>query len=114
MEKNIELSLLLMYYGAFITPRQQKLMKLHVDEDLSLSEIAQQEGISRQGVHDTLKRAKLQLFEAEAKLGLVKRTLAVREGLDALEKGILAVDIEEPKKQKLLLLVKALKEIWEV
>ncbi len=89
-------------------------MKLHVDEDLSLSEIAEQELISRQGVHDTIKRAKVQLIEAEERLGLVKRTLAVRDGLGELTKNIKALNLVEPEKQNLLLLAKSLKEIWEV
>jgi predicted DNA-binding protein YlxM (UPF0122 family) len=113
MERNIELGMLLTWYGAFLTERQQTLLALHVDEDLSLSEIAESEGISRQGVHDALKRAESQLLEMEARLGLVRRTTAVQEGLAALSESILKAHVPEGEKQALLRQVESMQNHWE-
>jgi uncharacterized protein len=67
------LSLLNDFYGSLLTLRQQEVMRLYHEENLSLSEIAEEFGISRQGVHDTLKNAEHALLEYEDKLGLVSR-----------------------------------------
>ena len=72
MEKHVRLSCLLGLYGELLTARQRELLSLSVDEDLSLSEIAQREGISRQGVRDALERGANQLETLETKLGLWK------------------------------------------
>lgn len=113
MERNIELSCLLDYYGAFLTDRQRKLLDLHVNEDLSLGEIADGEGISRQGVHDALRRAEQQLMEMEEKLGLYKRTREtaglIREIAD--EVSIASMQVEE--KEKLLSMLLRLRSLWE-
>ena len=67
MEKHVELGCLLDYYGALLTERQRALLEQHVSEDCSLAEIAEREGISRQGVRDALKRGEEQLYELEHK-----------------------------------------------
>lgn len=113
MERNIELGMLLSYYGAFLTQRQQTLLALHVDDDLSLSEIAEQEGISRQGVHDALRRAQAQLLEMEERLGLVRRTRAVEKGLAALAQGIAQAHLPERERQALMEQIAALTSLWE-
>ena len=59
------------FYGLLLTPRQQKLMQLYYKEDFSLGEIAAEHEISRQAVHDTLKRAEKTLGKFEDKLGLL-------------------------------------------
>ena len=74
MESHVVLSRLLDLYGAFLTERQRTLLTQSVNEDFSLSEIAELEGISRQGVRDALKRAQTQLEDMESKLGLLKIT----------------------------------------
>ena len=70
IEKN---SLLYDFYGQLLSSRQQEVMALYHEENLSLSEIAAEFGISRQAVHDTLKKAEQALTEYEDKLGLVER-----------------------------------------
>ena len=86
-----ELSLLLDYYGQVLTQRQTELMRMSADEDMSLSEIAEQEGISRQAVRDCLAKAASQLKDMDLKLGLVehdRKLRAVAEELGmALESG---------------------------
>ena len=81
MDKRIETAWLLDFYGPLLTQRQQELLHLYCDEDLSLAEIAEQEAISRQGVHDTVHKAQKQLEEYEEKLGLLARYRRMTQGL---------------------------------
>ncbi len=68
-----ELILLYDYYGALLTDRQRECFELRYDQDLSLGEIAQELGISRQGVHDNLTRTEALLKNMEEKTGCVSR-----------------------------------------
>ena len=69
----LEMSLLFDFYGETLTEKQRELFDLYYNEDLSLSEIAEHAGITRQGVRDSVKRAEHALHEMEDKLGLVAR-----------------------------------------
>lgn len=95
--KSFEECLLLDFYGNLLTDRMRSVLELYLNDDLSLAEIANSEEISRQGVHDTIKRALKQLHEYEEKLGLVARFSSekktVDSALDLLNKG----NIEEAK-----------------
>ena len=73
MEKRVELSLLMDFYGPLLTQHRREVVRLYCDEDLSLQEIADQMGISRQGAHDALKAASAQLMRFETILGLADR-----------------------------------------
>ena len=73
MAKNLEVVLLLDFYGDMLTNKQKDFLGYYYNDDLSLSEIAENEGITRQGVRDSIKRAEAQLFEMEERLGLAKR-----------------------------------------
>ena len=64
------MSMLLDYYGALLTQKQKTYFDLYYNQDLSLAEIAEQEGISRQGVHDALKRSEETLRHYDNALGL--------------------------------------------
>ena len=81
MAKNLEISVLLDFYGEMLTEKQRNFLDLYYNEDLSLSEIAENEGITRQGVRDSIKRAEVQLFEMERKLHLSERFNNMRDGL---------------------------------
>ena len=70
--KSVRTDLLLDFYGNLLTPKMRRTCESYYNDDLTLAEIAEAEGISRQGVHDTVKRAEKQLEEYEAKLGLLK------------------------------------------
>lgn len=70
------------FYGEMLTEKQAEAIELYYNEDLSLSEIAEPLGISRQGVRDNIKRGEKQLRELEEKLGLVKRFMQIGEKLD--------------------------------
>ncbi len=84
MEKNIEVSLLFDFYGELLKPSGRQAIDLYYNEDLSLAEIADQSGITRQGVRDSIKRCEQQLFEFEKKLGLFRRFQELEEGLDEI------------------------------
>lgn len=82
MAKNLDVTVLLDFYGDMLTNKQRDFLQYYYNDDLSLSEIAENEGITRQGVRDSIKRAEGQLFEMESRLGLVKRFDEVRTGLN--------------------------------
>lgn len=73
MEKNLKYSALLSIYGALLTDKQLDTMEYYYDEDLSLGEIAENTGISRQGVRDFIKRSEEMLDLYEEKLGLYEK-----------------------------------------
>ena len=66
------------YYGELLTEKQRTCFDLYYNQDLSLSEIAEDLGVTRQGVHDTLARAEAQLRDFEEKTGCIAREEAVR------------------------------------
>ena len=81
-------SLLYDFYGALLTKRQREVMELYHEENLSLSEIASEFDISRQGVHDALKNAERSLAEYESKLGLIAKFRQSREAVDEIDEII--------------------------
>ena len=95
MDRVIELGRLFDYYGAFLTARQRALVDAYANEKLTLGELAEREGISRQGVRDGIVRAERQLREMERRLGLICRTerlgaelAALRGAAQALPQGL--------------------------
>lgn len=73
IEERLALSLLYDFYGALLKENQQRMFEAYILDDFSISEIADEMGITRQGVHDAVKRASRQLREYEERLGLVAR-----------------------------------------
>jgi len=90
--KNLEISLLLDFYGDMLTEKQRDVVELYYNEDLSLAEIASHSGITRQGVRDSIKRAESQLLDYEERLRLADRFRHIQERLDEITD--LAKDIE--------------------
>ncbi|MCR4955901.1 MAG: YlxM family DNA-binding protein [Lachnospiraceae bacterium] len=86
MERIVEQSLLYDFYGELLTEHQQQIYEAAVFEDYSLSEIAKDEGISRQGVHDLLKRCNKSLEEYEKKLHLVEKFKKVKQSVEGIQK----------------------------
>ncbi len=84
MAKNLDVVLLCDFYGEMLTENQRKFIDYYYNDDLSLSEIAQNEGITRQGVRDAVKRAETQLFDMEKKLGFAERARKVNEALESI------------------------------
>ena len=84
MEKIFEQGLLYDFYGELLTEHQQKIYEDAVYNDLSLGEIAADAGISRQGVHDLIKRCDKILADYEAKLHLVERFAEARKTVNEM------------------------------
>ncbi|QAT50162.1 DNA-binding protein [Caproiciproducens sp. NJN-50] len=110
MAKDLKISLLLDFYGSMLTEKQRRIVEYYYDDDLSLSEIAENEGITRQGVRDFVKRAEEQLLEMEQKLGLARRFREMMDGFQRIEEAanrirdynehyIYAREIDESAKQ---------------
>lgn len=84
-------AMLLDFYGELLTEKQRLCFDLHYNEDLSLAEIAEQCGISRQGVWDNIRRAEVALRDIEEKTGLVRRFEENRSALEKIREQIEAL-----------------------
>jgi hypothetical protein len=93
MDELFTISLLLDFYGQMITKRQYEILDLHYNNDYSLGEIAQELKISRQGVHDNIKRGKASLYEMEQKLGLAARFQCQKAKASEILKILQGIDI---------------------
>ncbi len=86
MDKNAYIARLLDFYGGLLTQRQRFILSQRLDEDISAAELAGLEGMSRQGVYDTLRKAEGQLLQFEEKLGFFRRYFTLYDGaLEALD-----------------------------
>jgi len=108
MEHSVYISWLLDFYGALLTDRQQQAIRLHYDEDLSLAEVAQRLAISRQGVHDLIRRGVERLEQLEQTLNLLARHVALGDALQ----DCLSLSRTQNNEQLTVQLERALR-IWE-
>ena len=97
MDERFEISLLLDYYGQLLTEKQRDIMDLYYNQDLSLLEIGELKGISRQAVFDLIKRCHNLLSEYEDKLRLMERNLTIESS-----KGKIIKKLESLKKNEML------------
>ena len=79
------MTMLFDFYGELLTERQKEFFDLYYNEDLSLSEIAENNGISRQGVRDVIVRAEAVMQDIEDKTGLIRRFRQMQENIRAIE-----------------------------
>ncbi len=93
MEKIVEQGLLYDFYGELLTEHQRQIYEDAVFQDMSLSEIAEAHGISRQGVHDLIKRCDRQLKGYEEKLGLLGRFSRIKDMVEQIESQTLQEEI---------------------
>lgn len=93
IEERLELSMLYDFYGALLKENQRRMFETNVLEDYNFSEIAEEEGITRQGAYDTVKRAAKQLKLYEEKLGLVARFREQKELISRLRDRLQEMDI---------------------
>ena len=84
MEKIVEQGLLYDFYGQLLTAHQQKIYELAVYDNLSYNEIAEQEGISRQAVHDLIRRTTALMQKYEKRLGMIRRFRNLHEAAEDL------------------------------
>ena len=108
----LEWTLLFDCYGEMLTEKQQTCFDLHYNQDLSLGEIAEELGISRQGVHDTLVRTEAALRSMEQRLGCVRRERRLRQVSAELEQVAAALRErgQEDLAQRLLAAADGIKE----
>ena len=99
MEKILEQTLLYDFYGELLTEHQKQIYEDVVLNDYSLSEVAQEQGISRQGVHDLVKRCNRILQDYESKLHLVEKFVAIKEQVEQMKRSLL--DAEQPDREEL-------------
>ena len=83
--KDLTISILLDAYGALLTERQRELVDLYYNEDLSLSEISENTGITRQGVRDGIKKSEAFLRECEEKLGVCEKNAKLKSLFEQLK-----------------------------
>ncbi|MCQ2507479.1 MAG: YlxM family DNA-binding protein [Dorea sp.] len=102
MNTILEQTLLYDFYGELLTAHQKEIYGPFISEDLSLGEIAREAGISRQGVHDLVKRCDQTLKGYEEKLHLVEKFMSIREKIseiDELLDGYEEKDIDKMVKE---------------
>ena len=111
MEKNVQISMLCEIYGKVLTEKQLDILQNYYDKDLSLSEIAQNEGITRQAVRDIIKKGENKLFELEEKLEIMKRMLKQEEQIAIILAEISKIEEKSTDKQIAKILTHVKKEL---
>ena len=111
MEKNVQISLLCQTYGKLLTEKQLDILENYYDNDLSLSEIAENEGITRQAVRDIIKKGENKLFDLEEKLGIMKRMLKQEEQIAIILAEISKIEEKSTDKQVAKILTHVKKEL---
>lgn len=86
MNEILEQTLLYDFYGELLNPHQKEIYEQFLLEDLSLGEIAREAGISRQGVHDLIKRCNQSLKGYEQKLRLVEKFMSIKDKVDRMNR----------------------------
>ncbi len=108
MAKNFINGMLLDFYGSLLSERQRDVMELYYNEDLSLAEIAEDIGITRQGVRDAIKKSESILAETEEKLGLAQRFKDISQKLDILKRMVLEIDVDKKETEPIIKLISEL------
>lgn len=97
LAKDFSIALLLDFYGELLTEKQHEFLEYYYNEDLSLAEIASNEGITRQGVRDAIKRAESALCNMEERLQLAARFGDMKAGLEDIMRS--AEEVHEQNKR---------------
>ncbi|WP_027398272.1 YlxM family DNA-binding protein [Anaerovorax odorimutans] len=110
-EKMIELNMLYDFYGQLLTEKQRKIFTLYHEDNLSLAEIAEEVKISRQGVHDALKKSEKALYKYENKLKLIKKFSQTQKAVLDIDNSINEIISENMQNDKLTKRLKKIKNI---
>ena len=113
MERLFELGMLLDRYERLLTERQRNILRQYTDENCSLAEIAEREGISRQGVRDILSRGEHQLKEADRALGLLRKEAKQAEEIRKLRVHLLGLNLNETDRAAIEAHLNAIAAVWE-
>ena len=111
MEKNVKVSTLCEVYGNLLTKKQLSILQDYYDKDLSLSEIAQNQEITRQAVRDIIKKGENKLFELEEKLGIMKKTFKQEEKIAIILSELTKIQKRSTDKQVAEILTHVKKEL---
>ena len=95
MEKNVTISILLDIYGKLLTDKQQDVLDLYYNENLSLSEIAENVNITRQAVRDCIVKGEKKLFNLEEKLGIMKKNENQEKQLQKIIAELSQIQVED-------------------
>ena len=109
-EKDLNMGYLLDFYGELLSERKRIVMDMYYNEDFSLAEVAEEIGISRQGVRDIVKKAEEELSFYEEKLGLAQKMSKVEEYSASLSSLTEKYDLPEEIKKQILLLSQAVQQ----
>ncbi len=109
-EKNLNVGYLLDFYGELLPERKRAALDMYYNEDFSLAEIADEFGISRQGVRNIIKKAETELFFYEEKLGLAQKLLTVEKYSDTLCRLAEGNELPSDVKAEILRLAEAIKQ----
>lgn len=111
MEKNVEISMLCEVYGKLLTKKQLSILQDYYDRDLSLSEIAQNQEITRQAVRDIIMKGENKLFKLEGKLGIMKKTLKQEDKIANILSELTKIKTKSTDKQIAQILTHVRKEL---
>ena len=106
-EKNLNIGYLLDFYGDVLSERRRDALDFYYNDDMSLSEIAEEMGISRQGVRDLIKKAEEELLFYEEKLGLAKKFADAQEHAKRALELCREYDIGDDVKNEIALLLES-------
>lgn len=98
MSKDLNFTMLLDVYGALLTEKQRETLEFYYNDDLSLSEISEEMGITRQGVMNCIKKCEQRLLELEEEMGLVSRFTELKRGMEELEAVVACAGINNKEK----------------
>lgn len=110
-EKIIEISMLYDFYGQLLTGKQREIVAFYHEDNFSLAEIAKEVGISRQGVHDALKKSEKALQDYEDKLGLIQKFSQTEMAISEIDKAILELITENKSNDNLRMKLHNIKNI---
>jgi hypothetical protein len=92
MEKNVEISMLCQVYGKVLTEKQYELLNDYYNNDLSLSEIAENNNITRQAVRDIIKKSENKLYELEEQVSAMKKMLENQKAIKSIQNELAKID----------------------
>ena len=111
VEKNVKISMLCSIYGRLLTEKQIAILEDYYDNDLSLSEIAENQNITRQAVRDIIKKGETKLFELEEKLEIMKRMFKQEEKIAIILSELTKIQEKSTDKQIAQILTHVKKEL---
>ena len=111
MEKKVEISMLWQIYGKLLTEKQYEYIDYYYNNDLSLSEIAENDSITRQAVRDIIKKGERKLFEYEEKLLFMKKTINQEQKIQQVLSNLTKIQKDSSDKQVTSILEEIKKEL---